>query len=68
MMQEEQVMAHTTADDETPNHMSARKRKELEVPSPVPVQTQLLKEKKVRIVLSTLLRWQSYGAHYGPWG
>ncbi|KAK2823559.1 hypothetical protein Q7C36_020159 [Tachysurus vachellii] len=44
---EEQMMAHTTADDETPNHMAARTRKELEVPSPVPVQTQLLKEKKI---------------------
>ncbi|KAK3550342.1 hypothetical protein QTP86_025210 [Hemibagrus guttatus] len=46
MTQEEQV-THTDADDETPNQRAARKRKELEVPNPVPVQTQLPKEKKI---------------------
>ncbi|KAG7322272.1 hypothetical protein KOW79_013618 [Hemibagrus wyckioides] len=43
---EEQV-THTDADDETPNQRAARKRKELEVPNPVPVRTQLPKEKKI---------------------
>ncbi|XP_060764501.1 UBX domain-containing protein 8 isoform X2 [Neoarius graeffei] len=44
---EEQMTAHTDGDDETPNQRAARKRKELEVPNPAPVQTQLLKEKKI---------------------
>lgn len=60
MTQEEQV-THTDADDETPNQRAARKRKELEVPNPVPVQTQLLKEKKVGNVLITLPLYQHYG-------
>lgn len=53
MTQEEQV-THTDADDKTPNQRAARKRKELEVPNPVPVRTQLPKEKKVGNVLITL--------------
>lgn len=57
------MMAHTDGDDETPNQRAARKRKELEVLNPAPVQTQLLKEKKVRNdsdYIESLL-WQFYG-------
>ncbi|MCJ8742594.1 hypothetical protein PDJAM_G00083890 [Pangasius djambal] len=44
---EEQMMANTDGDDETPNQRAARKRKELEAPNPAPVQTQLPNVKKI---------------------
>lgn len=48
MIQEEEMMANTDANEETPNQRAAKKRKELEAPNPAPVQTQLPKDKKVR--------------------
>lgn len=44
---EEQTMANTDGDDETPNQRAARKRKELEAPDQAPVLTRLPKEKKI---------------------
>ncbi|TSS11544.1 UBX domain-containing protein 8 [Bagarius yarrelli] len=46
MMQEEGAMAGGD-DDDIPNRTAARKRKELEAPNPVLVQTHLPKEKKI---------------------
>ncbi|XP_053097370.1 UBX domain-containing protein 8 isoform X2 [Pangasianodon hypophthalmus] len=44
---EEQMMANTDGDDETPSQRAARKRKELEAPNPAPVQTRLPNVKKI---------------------
>lgn len=61
MMQEEQMTASKDGDDETPNQRAARKRKELEVPNPAPVQTQVPKEKKVRDFYTESLLFQCCG-------